>query len=268
MTGHTRIVARYAILCAALAVVVWLAIRLARSERLRIAWNGARYFYDGRHKLHADSAAVILDTSGELWIRDAGTGEWVRIVPRAGVDLAGEQNVSFSSARSGARTMYKLRPQFDDDARADATHAAWPPPSNSFSLYIEQRHYSNDLLVSYYKDCAFGPGGLFFTRPDTGRHVAQSNFSTVYVPEPVPGSGAGPDAWLWAAAANRRFVEHTVTGPVARSTWDHRYLRRVAAPASPSAPGAPGDIAWDGTYLYLYSGQGAGWRRVALDATW
>ena len=164
--------------------------------------------------------------------------------------------------------MFKLRPQHAADARADWRDAVWRPDTNEFLLYLEQRRYSNDTQVSYYKDAAYGPGGLFFVEPDTGAHIARSNYSTLYVPAPTEGAHAGPSNWLWAAAANRLFVEATVTGDAAQAAWDARYWRRVPLPSSRSAPGMPGDLACDGTHVYLYPSASSGWLRIRLDTDW
>jgi len=257
----TRLVLALLLMAAGAAI----ALKLTRSERLRIMWNTPLYLFDGRHKLHGDPAAVILDTPAELWIRSGASGQFVRIIPRSGIELEAEQNVSMVSRRSGERTMYKLRPQFAQDAQADVCDAAWQPGSNDYLLFLEQRRYSNDVLVSYYKDAAYGPGGLFFVDPKTGAHVARGNFSTVYVPAPDEAACAGPSNWLWAAAANRQFVESTVTGTSAAAAWDARYFRRVDVPGSQTAPGQPGDLACDGTYLYLYHSAAKGWLRVPAE---
>jgi|GEM_PF-1333419 len=249
--------------------LVALGWKLAVSEQLRIAWNGPRYLYDGRHKLDADSGAVFFDLAGELWIRARDASNvFVRIIPRAGVELAGEQNVSFVSSREGVRRMFKLRPQRAADAASDAHPMAWQPQSNEYHLYLEQRVYSNDELIGYYKDAAYGPGGVFFIDPASGRRIAGENYSTLYVPSPSDECAAGPREWLWAAAANRGFVEASVTGAAAQGVWDARYLRRVPVPAQRHAPGAPGMIAYDASNLYLYVSPEAGWLRVRADQRW
>ena len=245
-----------------------LAYKVYWSEQVRLYWNHPLYFFDGRHKLSGDARGITADLRGDLWIRDADSGRFMRLIPNAGIELAGEQNLSMVSARDGRRTMYKLRPQFSASAKDDFRDAAWEPDSNQYRLYFEQRRYSNDTLVSYYKDCAYGPGGLFFVLPDTGEHVARSNFSTLYVPAPTPGAFAGPTGWLWAAAANRAFVEDSVTGGAARAAWDAAYYRKVAPPANRRAPGVPGDLAVDGRYLYIYHSATAGWLRFSCDSAW
>lgn len=246
-----------------------LAWKLAVSEQLRIAWNAPRYFYDGRHKLDADSQAVFFDLAGELWVRERRTSNvFVRIIPRAGVELAGEQNISFVSSREGERRMYKLRPQRAGDAAGDTRALAWQPASNQYYLYFEQRVYSNEVLVGYYKDLAYGPGGLFFIDPQTGRRIAGEQYSTLYVPSPADNERTGPPEWLWAAAANRAFVEASVTGAAACVAWDARYVRRVPVPASRHASGAPGMIAYDTSNVYLYVSPESGWLRVRADDNW
>jgi len=262
---------KYVLCLAALIVILLLAalaVKLRTSERLRIAWNRSRYFYDGRHVLKGNQHAVIFDLDGELWVRDKHAGTFMRFIPGSGIELEGEQNLSMSSARSGRRVMYKLRPQWASDAAQDHSPALPELQTNGYYLYFEQRLYSNDTVLSYYKDAAYGPGGLFFTEPDTGKHIALSNYSTVYVPVPDENSFAGPTNWLWAAAANRRYVDSSVTGITARSAWDTRYLRKTAVPASRFAPGKPGDIAVDKTYIYLYHSASAGWLRISADTNW
>jgi hypothetical protein len=245
-----------------------LVVKMRTSERLRIAWNRTRYFYDGRHVLSGNERAVIFDLDGELWVRDKKSGAFMRLIPGTGIELEGEQNLSMSSAREGMRVMYKLRPQRKTDAAHDQSpgnHSLW---TNDYVLYFEQRLYSNDTVIAYYKDAAYGPGGLFFSDPSTGEHIARSNYSTVYVPAPETGSFAGPSNWLWAAAANRRFVETAVTGTAAQAAWDNRYLRKTAVPAARNTPGKPGDIAVDDRYVYLYHSSSTGWLRVKIDTGW
>ncbi len=156
----------------------------------------------------------MFDLAGELWVRDFRMNDYIRLIPRSGIELCGEQNLSLSSARSGLRTMYKLRPQYSVQARDD-----------------------------------------YHSR-------------TVYVPSPDSASFAGPSNWLWAAAANRAYVDAAVTSAPARSLWDSRYYQRVPVPASRSAPGAPGDLACDGTNLYLYHSRQSGWLRIRSDPAW
>lgn len=245
-----------------------LALKLRSSERLRIAWNRNRYFYDGRHVLKGSERAVIFDLDGELWVRDKKSGAFMRFIPGAGIEFEGEQNLSLSSARTGMRVMYKLRPQRKTDAAYDHSAGIRPLWTNDYFLYFEQRLYSNDTIIAYYKDAAYGPGGLFFTDPSTGGHIAYSNYSTVYVPVPETDCFAGPSNWLWAAAANRRYVETAVTGTAAQAAWDNRYLRRTAVPAARDAPGSHGDIAFDDTYMYVYHSPSTGWIRVETDTGW
>jgi len=201
-------------------------------------------------------------------VRDKVSTQFVRVIPRAGLELCGEQNVSFVSARDGQRTMFKLRPQRSDAAQDDHAPVAWAPASNQYFLYLEQRCYSNDVLCGYYKDAAYGPGGLFFVDPASGAHIAHSNFSTLYVPTPRVDAHAGPSEWLWAAAANRAFVEESVTGVTAAAAWDARFFRRVPVPAARTAPGQPGDLACDENYLYVYPSATSGWLRLPLDDKW
>ena len=253
---------------AALLLLCALIVKLRYSERFRIAWNHTRYFYDGRHTLKGEPRAVIFDLDGELWVRDKHSGSFMRFVPGSGIELSGEQNLSMSSSREGERVMYKLRPQWASDAAHDHSPPLQELPTNGYYLYFEQRLYSNDTVISYYKDAAYGPGGLFFTEPESGQHIAQSNYSTVYVPVPEKESFAGPSNWLWAAAANKRYVDNAVTGSNAQSAWDTRYMRVTAVPESRFSPGNPGDCAVNQKYLYLYQSSSTGWLRISADTGW
>ena len=237
----------------ALAALIW---KLFTSEQLRIAWNNPLHFFDGRHKLSGTEKSVNFDLKGELWIRDKSSGEFVRIIPDAGIEFTGEQNLSFSSSRTGERKMLKLRPQWSNDAVKDYKYAEWIYETNRYLLYFEQRNYSNDNLNSYYKDFAYGRGGLFFVNPETGEHIAHKNFSTVYVPVPKVESYAGPTNWLWAAAANRRFVEESISKII------------TAPPKKKTTPGKKGQLAFDDKYMYFHTGDPAGWIRVMTDQEW
>ncbi len=239
---------------AAVTALIW---KLWTSEQLRIAWNHPLYFYDGRHKLSGTDKSVDFDLKGELWIRDKFSGKFVRIIPNAGIELSGEQNLSFLSSRSGIRKMFKLRPQWSNNAESDYKNARWFYDTNRFLLYFEQRNYnSNDNLISYYKDCAYGKGGLFFVNPENKKHIAHENFSTVYVPEPNVGNYAGPTNWLWAAAANRKFVEDYVTGKI------------VSPPEKHNSYGEKGQFAFDEKYMYFYTGDSTKWIRIKIDDKW
>ncbi len=237
----------------AFTTLIW---KLWTSEQLRIAWNHPLHFYDGRHKLSGTDRSVVFDLKGELWVRDKFNGKFVRIIPNAGIELAGEQNISFSSARTGKRKMLKLRPQWSNNAENDYKNATWSENTNNYLLYFEQRNYSNDNLISYYKDCAYGKGGLFFVNPANKKHIAHENFSTVYVPEPKVETHAGPSNWLWAAAANRKFVEDSINGQI------------VAPPKKRTSHGKKGQTAFDDKYMYFYTGGSAGWIRVKIDKEW
>lgn len=52
----------------------------------------------------------------------------------------------------------------------------------------------------------------------------------------------------------------TVNGPGAGP------VRMVPVPANSAAPGGFGQIAEDGTYLYVWSVAGNSWRRITLDS--
>lgn len=236
-----------------LAALVW---KLWTSEQLKIAWNKPIYFYDGRHKLSGTEKSVIFDLKGELWVRDKASGKFVRIIPNSGIEFCDEQNLSFTSSRTGNRRMMKIRPMMSNDAGNDYKNSLWVNNTNKYMLYFEQRNYSNDNLISYYKDFAYGRGGLFFVNPETGKHIAHENFSTVYVPEPTEEKYAGPSNWLWAAAANRKFVEESVAGKI------------TAPPEKRTSPGNSGQIAFDDKYMYFYTGQTSGWIRIKIDDNW
>jgi len=248
-------------------MVAALDYKLSTSERVRILWNGTRYFYDGRHKVSGSPQSVNFDLDGELWIKNKKTGKFIRLIPDAGIELEDEQNISLTSSRKGDRTMLKLRPQFEQNAENDYLNGSWQQKSNQYYLYFEQRQYSsNDVLTSYYKDAAYGLGGIFFVDPETGKHVAHENFSTLYVPEPTEKSYAGPSNWLWAAAANKQFVETTVTGKIAEAVWNEKYYKRVNPPKNKMSPGNPGDIAFDDNFIYIYHSKNKGWLRIKTDS--
>ena len=237
----------------AVAAFVW---KLFTSEQLRIVWNHPLHFYDGRHKLSGTDKSVNFDLKGELWIRDKTSGEFVRIIPNAGIEFTDEQNLSFSSSRTGERKMLKLRSQWSNDAEKDYKSAEWVYKTNKYLLYFEQRDYNNDDLISYYKDFAYGRGGLFFVNPENGDHIAHKNFSTVYVPEPKVESYAGPTNWLWAAAANRKFVEESISNII------------TTPPKKRTSSGKKGQMAFDDKYMYFYTGDSTGWIRVKTDQEW
>ena len=236
-----------------LAVLGW---KLWTSEQLRIAWNRPVYFYDGRHNLSGADKSVNFNLKGELWVRDKSSGKFIRIIPNAGIEFCDEQNLSFSSARHGERKMLKLRAQWSERAKNDYKDSEWSYKTNKYLLYFEQRNYSNDNLISYYKDFAYGNGGVFFVNPITGEHIARKNFSTIYVPEPTEESFAGPSNWLWAAAVNKKFVEEYVSG------------KRVAPPRSRKSPGKKGEYAIDENYMYFYGDSSSGWIRIKIDNSW
>jgi len=241
-------------------------VKLYKSEQLKIFWNSSNYFYDGRHKVYGTPQSVNFELDGELWIKNKKTGKFIRLVPDAGIEFQGEQNLSFVNERNGNRTMYKLRPQLSKNAEKDYLSEKWLQNSNQYFLYFEQRNYSsNDTLISYYKDAAYGKGGIFFVNPETGNHIAHENFSTLYVPEPSEKSYAGPSNWLWAAAANKKFVENSVTGKIAESVWNEKYYKRVIPPENKMSPGEPGDISFDENFIYIYHSKEKGWLRIKTD---
>ena len=240
-------------------LIIALAWKLWTSEQLRIAWNHPLFFYDGRHKLSGTDRSVNFDLQGELWVRDKASGKFIRIIPNAGIEFCDEQNISFSSARDGKRKMLKIRPMRAADAENDFKISEKSPianPTNDFMLFFEQRNYDGDNLISYHKDFAFGNGGLFFVNPETGAHIAKENFSTVYVPEPLEKNYAGPKKLLWAAAANRKFVEDYVDGKI------------VPPPKNKFASGKKGQLAFDENFAYFYIGKSNGWIRIKIDKKW
>jgi len=246
---------------------IFLYVKFSKSERIRIFWNRTRYFYDGRHKVSGTPESVNFDLDGELWVRNKKTGKFIRLIPNAGIELEGEQNLSLISSRKGDRTMFKLRPQLSKDAEKDYLSGNWQQRTNQYYLFFEQRDYSsNDVLVSYYKDAAYGKGGIFFVNPETGEHIAHDNFSTLYVPEPSEKYYAGPSNWLWAAAANRQFVETAVTGKTAETAWNEKYYKRVNPPKNKMSQGKTGDIAFDDNYIYIYHSKEKGWLRIKTDS--
>jgi len=215
-------------------LIIALAWKLWTSEQLRIAWNHPLFFYDGRHKLSGTDRSVNFDLQGELWVRDKASGKFIRIIPNAGIEFCDEQNISFSSARDGKRKMLKIRPMRAADAENDFKISEKSPianPTNDFMLFFEQRNYDGDNLISYHKDFAFGNGGLFFVNPETG-------------------------ALLWAAAANRKFVEDYVDGKI------------VPPPKNKFASGEKGQLAFDENFAYFYIGKSNGWIRIKIDKKW
>lgn len=250
---------------ATITLIIIVALTLYRSEQLRLWWNVPLYLYDGRHKISADSSGIDIATPGEVRITAAHTDAYIRLIPFSGIDLSGEQHISFSETRSAARHQYRLRPQHTFDADTDYALPATFPTQQTWQLYFEQRAYDGTNLLYYYKDLAYAPGGLFFVNPRTRVPIAPDVYSTLYVPTPEDNTTAGPNEWLWAAAANRAFVEMRVTGALARTTWDERYTRRVAPPAARHASGKPGDIAWDDIYFYIYISPETGWKRIRFN---
>ena len=242
-------------------------VKLYKSEQLKIFWNRSNYFYDGRHKIYGTPQSVNFELDGELWIKNKKNSKFIRLVPDAGIEFQGEQNLSFVNDRNGNRTMYKLRPQLSKNAEKDFLSGNCLQNTNQYFLYFEQREYSsNDTLISYYKDAAYGKGGIFFVNPETGNHIAHDNFSTLYVPEPSEKSYAGPSNWLWAAAANKKFVENSVTGKIAESVWNEKYYKRVIPPENKMSPGEPGDISFDDNFIYIYHSKEKGWLRIKTDS--
>ncbi len=257
----------YFLLLVLVLIIVLVLAKISISERARIFWNKSRYFYDGRHKISGTPESVCFDLDGELWVKNKKTGKFIRLIPNAGIELEGEQNLSLISSRKGDRTMFKLRPQLSKDAEKDYLSGNWKQRTNQYYLFFEQRDYSsNNVLVSYYKDAAYGKGGIFFVNPETGEHIAHDNFSTLYVPDPTEKSFAGPSNWLWAAAANRQFVETAVTGKTAETAWNEKYYKRVKPPENKMSPGEPGDIAFDDNYIYIYHSKEKGWLRIKTDS--
>jgi len=241
-------------------------IKLYKSEQLKIFWNKTIYFYDGRHKVYGTPQSVNFDLEGELWIKNKKNGKFIRLIPDAGIEFENEQNLSFVNQRSGNRTMYKLRSQLFKNAENDFLSRKWQPNTNQYFLYFEQREYSsNDFLISYYKDVAYGKGGLFFVNPQTGEHIARDNFSTLYVPMPNEKSYAGPSNWLWAAAANKKFVEISVTGKTAETVWNEKYYKKVKPPENKMSKGESGDISFDENFVYIYHSKEKGWLRIKVD---
>jgi hypothetical protein len=65
---------------------------------------------------------------------------------------------------------------------------------------------------------------------------------------------------------NDKFLLSLITG----TSGDTTFVEYVSVPSHSAAPGKPGQIASDGTYLYVYQENGAGkvWGRIALDFNW
>ena len=234
-----------------LVAIILLGIKLYYSEQLRLAWNRPRYLHDGRHFLTGDEASAKLQVRGDFRIaaEKDGTNRWdkaVRIVPGGGVELSGEESLSFVSSRKGKRQMLKLRPMEEIEAKKDA--AAYPAEKEGETkLYFERRAYEGDQLLAMSKEFALGKGGLYFFGPGL------TGDATVFVPDPTE-ENFGDTSNLGKAAANRDFV-----------LGSRGSLKFQKAPENMHSPGKEGDLAADDEYLYIY--RGGRWLRVPLE-TW
>ena len=119
-------------------------------------------------------------------------------------------------------------------------------------IYGINRHRAWQII----RDCAEEAGLPKLVNPETGKHIAHENFSTLYVPEPKAGSYAGPTNWLWAAAANRKYVEEAVAGKI------------TIPPKKRNSPGKRGQTAFDEKYMYFHTGNSSGWIRIKIDEDW
>lgn len=148
--------------------LVLFGIKLYYSEQLKIAFNRPKYLYDGRHYLTGDEKSALMLVRNELLIArgEEASNRWekaVRVVPGGGIELTGEDSVSFSTSRKGRRGMLKLRPMKKEDAAKDKEKPIEDP--GEWGLYLERRTYDGDELTGLERDLLFdGSGASFLTR--------------------------------------------------------------------------------------------------------
>ena len=148
-----------------LIALVLLGIKLYYSEQLKIAFNRPKYLYDGRHYLTGNNESALMLVRNELLIGrgDEASNRWekaVRVVPGGGIEMIGEDSLSFTTSRKGLRSMLKLRPMLKEDAEKDKTKPIGTP--GDWGLYLERRIYDGDELKGMERDLLFDESGACF----------------------------------------------------------------------------------------------------------
>lgn len=148
-----------------LIALVLLGIKLYYSEQLKIAFNRPKYLYDGRHYLTGDEKSALMLVRNELLIArgDEKSNRWekaVRVVPGGGIEMIGEDSLSFTTSRKGSRSMLKLRPMMKEDAEKDKTKPI--EGQGDWGLYLERRLYDGDELKGMERDLLFDENGACF----------------------------------------------------------------------------------------------------------
>ena len=156
---------KFFIFLAIAAALILLGIKLYYSEQLKIAWNRPKYLYDGRHYLTGDEKSALMLVRNELLVArgDEASNRWekaVRIVPGGGIEMIGEDSLSFSTSRKGLRSMLKLRPMMKEDAAKDVTKPI--EGRGDWGLYLERRLYDGDELKGLERDLLFDENGACF----------------------------------------------------------------------------------------------------------
>jgi len=149
-----------------LIALVLLGIKLYYSEQLRIAFNRPKYLYDGRHYLTGDERGARFYLKDQLLLasESGGTDRWekgIRLVPGGGIEMIGEDSLSFTTSRKGERRMLKLRPMKKEDAEKEKT-AAIPESEEGWGLYLERRLYEDDKLKGLERDLLIDENGAGF----------------------------------------------------------------------------------------------------------
>lgn len=80
------------------------------------------------------------------------------------------------------------------------------------------------------------------------------------MPAQYPGTGFPPDGPVPLA---RKLVNNTAL--IAEAFASGSIPAFVPAPAASSDPGSAGQLAEDGSYLYVYSATAGAWRRTPID---
>lgn len=148
-----------------LTALVLFGIKLYYSEQLKIAWNRPKYLYDGRHYLTGDEKSALMLVRNELLVGrgDEDSNRWekaVRVVPGGGIELIGEDSLSFTTSRKGIRSMLKLRPMMKEDAAKDEEKPI--EGRGDWGLYLERRIYDGDELKGLERDLLFDESGARF----------------------------------------------------------------------------------------------------------